>query len=590
MKPNHARYWLIATVSMAATLHAANTYIQHNLVADQSGMADHTDASLVNPWGICASATSPFWFSDEGSGVSTLYSTGGSGSVPGLTVTIKPSATATQGQPTGCVYNSTTGFAVAAGKPAGFIFDGQDGTITAWNSSVDLTHALVMVDNSASGAVYKGLAIGTNAGATYLYATNFHAGTIEVYDTNFKPVTQASGAFTDPMIPSGFAPFNIQTVNGNLYVTYALQDAAKHNDVPGAGNGYVDVYNTAGTLMQHLIAGGPLNSPWGVALAPAGFGDYANDLLVGNFGDGWINVFNPTTGAFLASLAGVKGNTIAISGLWALQVGNGGSGGDKNAVYFTAGAGGEAHGLFGSLQAAPSIAADATVNAASFQSDIAPNTYITIAGANLSSTTRTWESSDFVNNALPIALDGVSVMVDGKAAYVYYISPSQINALTPASDTAQGAVSVQTTNNGLSSGTSTIQLQTVAPAFFLFSGGKYIAATHGDGSYVGTTTLFPNASTPAKPGETIVLYGTGFGPTTPSVPDGQLLTAALNLTTLPIMTFGGNPAQVRFAGLVSPGLYQINVTVPSSAPNGDVQVLAQAGGQTSPVALITVQQ
>jgi uncharacterized protein (TIGR03118 family) len=590
MKPNHARYWLIATVSMAATLHAANTYIQHNLVADQSGMADHTDASLVNPWGICASATSPFWFSDEGSGVSTLYSTGGSGSVPGLTVTIKPSATATQGQPTGCVYNSTTGFAVAAGKPAGFIFDGQDGTITAWNSSVDLTHALVMVDNSASGAVYKGLAIGTNAGATYLYATNFHAGTIEVYDTNFKPVTQASGAFTDPMIPSGFAPFNIQTVNGNLYVTYALQDAAKHNDVPGAGNGYVDVYNTAGTLMQHLIAGGPLNSPWGVALAPAGFGDYANDLLVGNFGDGWINVFNPTTGAFLASLADVKGNTIAISGLWALQVGNGGSGGDKNAVYFTAGAGGEAHGLFGSLQAAPSIAADATVNAASFQSDIAPNTYITIAGANLSSTTRTWESSDFVNNALPTALDGVSVMVDGKAAYVYYISPSQINALTPASDTAQGAVSVQTTNNGLSSGTSTIQLQTVAPAFFLFSGGKYIAATHGDGSYVGPTTLFPNASTPAKPGETIVLYGTGFGPTTPSVPDGQLLTAALNLTTLPIMTFGGNPAQVTFAGLVSPGLYQINVTVPSSAPNGDVQVLAQAGGQTSPVALITVQQ
>jgi uncharacterized protein (TIGR03118 family) len=590
MKPNHARYWLIMTVSMATALQAANTYLQHNLVADQSGMADHTDASLVNPWGICASATSPFWFSDEGSGVSTLYSTGGSGSVPGLTVTIKPSATATQGQPTGCVYNATMGFTVATGKPAGFIFDGQDGAITAWNSSVDLTHALVMVDNSASGAVYKGLAIGTNAGAAYLYATNFHAGTIEVYDSNFKPVSQPSGAFTDPMIPSGFAPFNIQTVNGNLHVTYAMQDAAKQNDVPGAGNGYVDVYNTAGTLMQHLIAGGPLNSPWGIALAPAGFGDYANDLLVGNFGDGWINVFNPTTGAFIASLADVHGNTIAISGLWALQVGNGGNGGDKNAVYFTAGTGNQAHGLFGSLQAAPSIAADATVNAASFQGDIAPNTYITISGANLSSTTRTWQSSDFVNNALPTSLDGVSVMVDGKAAYVYYISPSQINALTPASDTTQGPVSVQTMNNGLASGTSTVQLQTVAPAFFLFSGGKYIAATHGNGSYVGSTTLFPNASTPAKPGETIVLYGTGFGPTTPSVPDGQLLTTPLSLTTLPVVTFGGNQAQVTFAGLVSPGLYQINVTVPSSAPNGVVQVLAQAGGQTTPVALITVQQ
>jgi len=148
---------------MAASMQAANMYIQHNLVADQSGVADHTDASLVNPWGICASATSPFWFSDEGSGVSTLYSTGGSGSIPGLTVTVKPSATVTKGQPTGCVYNATTGFTVATGKAAGFIFDGQDGTITAWNSSVDLTHALVMVDNSASGAVYKGLAIGTNA-------------------------------------------------------------------------------------------------------------------------------------------------------------------------------------------------------------------------------------------------------------------------------------------------------------------------------------------------------------------------------------------------------------------------------------------
>lgn len=583
--------FVLGPLAAAGTLRAANAYIQHNLVSDVQGMADHTDAGLVNPWGIAISAKSPFWFSDNGTGLSTLYSTGGSGSVPGLKVTIAPAANATIARPTGIVYHSGAGFEVTAGNPAAFIFDGEDGAITAWSSAANASEALVKVDNSSSGAVYTGLAIGTNGSNTYLFATNFWAGTVEVYDSNYAPVTLASGAFTDPKVPAGYAPYGIANLNGSLYVTYAMQNSSKSAAVPGAGNGYVAEFDTAGNLIQHLISGGPLNAPWGLAIAPAGFGDFANDLLVGNFGDGWINVFDPTTGASVAYLEDTTGSAIAISGLWALQAGNGGSGGDKNAIYFTAGIEGGAHGLFGSIQAGPAITTNAIVNGASFQSAIAPNTYISIAGQNLSSTTRTWQSSDFVNGALPTELDGVSVMVDGKPAYVYYISPTQLNVLTPASDTTQGNIQVQATNNGLTSSATTVQLQAVAPAFFLFTGGTYIAATHANGTYVGATTLFPNASTPAQPGETIVLYGTGFGPTTPATPEGQLITTPLSLTTPPVVMFGSTQAEVTFAGLSAAGLYQINVVVPASTPNGDTPVVAQVSGQSSPAgALITVQQ
>ena len=569
-------------------LRAANAYIVRNLTSDITDLADYTDPNLKGAWGISESSTSPFWIADAGSGLSTVYKS--AGAVQSTVVTIPPSkAGGTAGSPTGTVFNSTTGFTVATGDAAAFIFDTLDGTISGWNHTVNATQAQVMVDNSASGAVYTGLAIGTNGSNTYLYAANFHSGAIEVYDSTFSPVTLPN-AFQDSNIPAGYAPFNIQNLAGNLYVAYALQNTDKNFSVSGAGDGYVDVYSTAGSLMDRLISAGNLNAPWGLAIASIGFGDYAGDLLVGNFGDGTINVFNPTTGAYIATLNNVDGTVIVIPGLWALQVGNGGSGGDANAVYFTAGIPGPDmgnHGLFGRLQAAPILSATNVVNGASFQPALAPNTWVTITGGNLSGTTRVWDNDDFVNSALPEDIDSVSVTLNGTYAYVEYVSPGQLNVLLPVG-LASGQVQLQTYNFGLASAAVTVQIQDVAPAFFLQSDGIHIAATHANGTLVGPTTI--TGATPAGPGETIVLYGTGFGVTNPATPAGQLITSALPLATLPTITVGGTASQVAFAGLTYAGLYQINVTVPTTAASGDVPVVALVGSTASPsTAMIAVQ-
>ena len=594
--PTRTRAVLVAILvafALPSSLPAANAYIKHNLVSDIQGLADHTDPNLINPWGIATSPTSPFWFADAGSGKSTLYSTAGSGSIPGLVVTVPPYGNAMVGSPTGIVFNGGTGFEVAAGKSAAFIFATQDGTISGWNSSVNQTNAIIMVQTTSGNAVYKGLALAANGSANYLYAANFYAGTIDVFDSTWTQVKNA-GAFTDPNLPAGFAPFNIQNLGGNLYVTYAKQNDAKNADVSGPGNGFVDVYDPTGKLMQRLISRGWLNSPWGVAIAPAGFGDYAGDLLVGNFGDGIINVFNLSTGAYVASLQDVEGNPYVIEGLWALQPGNGHNGGDANAIYFTAGIGGpngtvQSHGLFGSLQAAPSTTSGKIVNAASFQPTISPYTFVTITGANLASTTRNWQSSDFVNGRLPTELDGVSVDINGAPAYVSYISPTQINLLLP-SFISPGPLQVVTMNNGLTSGQVTAQLQALSPAFFPFVDGTHVAATHADGTPVGPTSLYPNLSTPAKPGEVVTLWGTGFGPTTPEVPDGQVIGMAYNYTTMPTVFIGGATATVSFAGVTEAGLAQVNVMIPNSTPDGDASVAAQIGSTSTPTNLVIAVQ
>ena len=577
---------------LGAATPAGNAYLQHNLVADTSGIADNTDPNLTNVWGISESATSPFWVSNNHSGTSTLYNSFGVPSA--LKVTIPPGAASGSGavgSPTGQVQNSSAAanaFQVIAGKPAGFIFATQDGTISAWYGGIAGNVAAIMVDNSSKGAVYDGLALAVGSAGPQLYAANFNSGAIEVYDATFKPVTLAAGAFTDSQIPAGFAPFNIQNVGGKLYVLYAKQDATKKIDVGGAGNGYVDIFDFNGTLLQRLAAGGPLNSPWGIAIGPANFGVFSNDVLVGNFEDGKINAFDPATGALVGTLADPSGNAIVIPGLWALQAGNGGNGGDKNAVYFAAGPGGQQHGLLGSLQAAPVV--NASVNGASFLPGIAQNTWISIVGANLAATNRTWKTSDFSGNKLPTSLDGVSVTINGKPAYVYFVSPGQLNVLTPL-DATQGPVQVQTTNGGLTSSVATVQLQPIAPAFFMAKG-VYIAALHSDNvSVVGPTTLFPNVSTPAKPGETIVMYGTGFGVTNPAIPSGATVTTASPLVSTPIFTFAGIGAQVIFSGLTQAGVYQFNVTVPASAPDGDLEVEAIINGvETAPGTFVTVKR
>lgn len=558
-----------------------NAYIQHNLIADTPGVADVTDANLVNPWGIAESATSPFWISDNGTGLATVYSTSTTSTITiaSLKVTIPPGASDSGskfGPVSGQLSNSTTVFVVGTAK-ANFLFCTEDGTISGWNGGAA---AAIKVDNSSKGAVYKGMALGGTSTAPQLYVANFHAGAVEVYDGNFAPVSLASGAFTDSQIPKGFAPFNIVNLNGSLYVAYAKQDSAGMDDVAGPGNGYVDIYDMSGNLTTRLIAGGALNSPWGMAIAPANFGTFSNMLLVGNFGDGHVNVYDPAAGTSLGALQNPAGTAIAIPGLWALQVGNGKSGGDANAVYFTSGPGGEEHGLFGSLQAGPVIAAGSSVvNGASFLPGIAQYSWITIKGSNLSSTTRVWNpSTDFVNGALPKSLDGVSVNVDGKAAYVYYISPVQINALVPA-DPSLGTVQVTTSNQTLGSNQSTGAMQDTAPAFFMLPN-NYVAALHANNTVVGPTTLYPNNSTPAAPGETIELFGTGFGPATTPIPDGQVIATPILITGVAV-TIGGVSATVTYQGLVQAGVYQINVIVPSSLANGDQPVVATIGNQTT---------
>ena len=306
----------VAPPGPAAT--PGSRYTIQNLVSDVPGLAAQTDPSLTNPWGIALNANGPFWIANNHTGTATVYNGAGQPS-PAATPTI---VTIPGGSPTAQVFNGTTAFAIADGNPAMFLFASESGMISGWNPGVDPGNAKVVVDNSSTGAVYKGLAIGANSSGPLIYAANFHAGTVDVFDSQFQPATVAGG-FTDPNLPAGFAPFNIQKIGRSLYVTYAQQDDARHDDVPGAGNGYINIFDMDGNLVRRLVSAGVLNSPWGIALAPGFFGDYSNTLLVGNFGDGAINAFDPAAGTLLGTLADPQGNTIHIPGLWALSPGNG---------------------------------------------------------------------------------------------------------------------------------------------------------------------------------------------------------------------------------------------------------------------------
>lgn len=343
---------LLTFLLLAPPAHAASFYVQHNLVTDdQSALArrgfapaDFVDPNLVNPWGVSFSATGPFWVSNNGTGTSTLYNSAGQPQT--LVVTI-PAPGGGTSKPTGQVFNGTSDFTLSTSPsgPARFLFATEDGTIAGWNGNAGTT-AITMVDNSGSDAIYKGLALGSVGSNNFLYAANFHAGTVDVFNKNFT----LTSTFTDSDLAlAGYAPFNIQNINGNLYVAYAEQDANREDEVAGAGLGYVDEFDTSGNLVRRIASGGTLNAPWGIALAPADFGEFSNDLLVGNFGDGHISAFDPNSGAFLGQLEDSPGNPIAIEGLWALIFGNGVNGGARDKLYFTAGIDDEAHGLFGFL-------------------------------------------------------------------------------------------------------------------------------------------------------------------------------------------------------------------------------------------------
>jgi uncharacterized protein (TIGR03118 family) len=338
---------LVSIPALAEDHEKFDGYRQANLVSDLPGIAQLQDTNLVNPWGISFSATSPFWISDNGSGLSTLYSvtvdTNGSSQVSkiGLAVAIPG-----EGVPTGQLFNNTGEF-----NGDVFIFAGEDGTISGWRGALGTTAELLV---SRTNAVYKGITLVANTGTPQLLLANFREGSVDVYDTNLN-LTQ----YWDPKAPAGYAPFNVQNINGFVFVTFAKQDAEKHDDVAGQGNGLIDVFNPMTGKFHRFAtgsnAGGHLktiNSPWGIALAPASFGQHGDELLVGNFGSGTIMAFE-ADGDFRGVLDNSRGKPMVIDGLWGLAFGNGGTAGVSDALYFTAGPNGEADGLFGSIVPTP---------------------------------------------------------------------------------------------------------------------------------------------------------------------------------------------------------------------------------------------
>ncbi len=342
------RFSLIAAALAAALLIAGSAFggiaddvfTVHNLVSDTA------DATLVNGWGLSAGPTTPWWVSDNGKNATTLYN--GSGAKQALTVSVP-------GGPTGTVFNgAATDFVISQNGKTGaarFLFATEGGTILGWSPAVNAATAIPGVDRSASGAVYKGL---TTAGDR-LYATDFHNNRVDVFDASFNPVTTA--AFKDPKLPKGYAPFGIQALAGSIFVTYAKQDAAKHDEVAGNGFGYVDQYSLDGQLVARVASGGrktaPPNAPWGLALAPSSFGVFSGDLLIGNFGNGRVSAYQDRGGkwVFKGQLRHGDQTIVEIDGLWAIAFGNGAAAGPATSLYFAAGPVGETHGLFGAITA-----------------------------------------------------------------------------------------------------------------------------------------------------------------------------------------------------------------------------------------------
>jgi uncharacterized protein (TIGR03118 family) len=356
------------SASATLTVTAASTATISELVSNVAGgTAAHVDTNLVNPWGLsipAAPSTAPAWVANNGTQTSTLYDGNGvpQPAATPLIVTLAPGAGGAAFDPTGVVANSNTAdFVVSAAGKSGsskFIFDGAGGMIAGWSPTVDATHAVTMYID-AGGAVYKGLAIAANNGALFLYATDFHNNKIDVFDASFVKQTASATAFSfvDPAIPAGYAPFGIQAVPGSgvagatqIYVTYAQQVApANVTNANGAGLGYVDVYDTNGMLIKQLIAGGALNAPWGLALAPMDLGTFSNALLVGNFGDGKINAYDAAAGTPLGTLANTNGTAAAAPGLLGIAFGNDANSQPHNALFFAVGPNGGANGIYGRI-------------------------------------------------------------------------------------------------------------------------------------------------------------------------------------------------------------------------------------------------
>jgi uncharacterized protein (TIGR03118 family) len=326
---------------------ATTVFSTTRLVGDVAGAAANTDKNLVNAWGIAFNPTGFVWVANNGSNTSTLYDGNG---VPQTLVVATPD------EPTGIVFNgSSTDFKITQNGATGasaFIFSTESGAIAAWSPGVDRNNAIKVVDSAAAGSVYKGLAIASYNGASYIYAADFHNRRIDVFDTTFAKVA-LPGSFQDSGLPTGYAPFGIQAIGDRIYVTYAQRQAAGEDEAHGAGLGVVDVYDTAGNLIKQLVMGGALNAPWGIAMAPSNFGDYSGKLLVANFGDGTIHAYDAATGAAAGVLSKTDGSAIVIDGLWGIAFGPGVNSQPTNTLFYTAGPGDETHGAYGRIDLAP---------------------------------------------------------------------------------------------------------------------------------------------------------------------------------------------------------------------------------------------
>jgi uncharacterized protein (TIGR03118 family) len=567
---------------------AANIFVQHNLVSSVPGLADVTDPNLIDPWGMSFSATSPFWISNHGKGNTTIYSNPSSSAtitISTTVVTIPPGAgDSTPSTPTGQVQNSTGGFLLANGKAASFIFCTEDGTISAWNGG---TTSTVMVDFSSVGTVYKGLAIGTGSGAPLLYAANFSFGKIDVFDTNFK-LTSVPGGFGDPNLPAGYAPFNIWPANGKLYVTYAVQNSTKKLDVAGVGNGVVDVFDYNGNLQQRLTSGGPLNSPWGVAVVGGNWGPFSPAVLVGNFGDGHINAFDLNSGALLGTLQTSAGTPVTIQGLWAIEFGNGGSAGDPSYLYFTAGIfnNGVAAGLLGYIAPQPQVTVVQNT-ASAVRGPIAPGEVLSLQGISIGPRPAVSSTSLTTSANATTTLGGTTITINGTPAPILYTASNQAVIVTPWSLTGTTASIVVT------SGTNTAQtfqatLAPTAPGLYSYSGN--VLAFNQDGTLnTGPITNNGVVVTPANAaaaGSVVVIYMTGLGQTDPPGQDGvRYGSLVLAETVAPVTaTIGGQAATVVYAGSAPgqiAGVMQVELVVPSGAGTGEVPVIVTAGGVAS---------
>ncbi|HLP08905.1 MAG TPA: TIGR03118 family protein [Opitutaceae bacterium] len=333
---------LFGAAGLTPAFAANNAFKQSNLVSDIPGLATYTDPNLVNPWGLAASGTSPMWVSNADSGTSTIYN--GAGLPLPLVVTV-PAPGGGAGAPTGQIFNGTSAF-----HGDRFIFATENGTVAGWRGALG-TAAETLFDMSGGGANYKGLAFGTVGADSYLYAADFHNARIDIF--NNAGATTLAGAFVDPNLPVGYAPFNVQNLGGSLFVTYALQDAGGDEEVAAPGAGFVSRFDLSGNLLGRFASDGVLNAPWGMAIAPVGFGGFGGNLLVGNFGDGRINAFDLATGDFIDVLRDASGHPFEIEGLWGIQFGNGAGSGPMDTLYFAAGIEDEAHGLYGAIAPVP---------------------------------------------------------------------------------------------------------------------------------------------------------------------------------------------------------------------------------------------